>query len=80
LINSRAVVSVIVAAMVAKADALSRLNERIAEFERCVAEVREHPRSGSPLLGGAERMRMVNMLVTTLEAMKARRAVLEEAG
>jgi hypothetical protein len=41
--------------------------------------VREHPSSGSPLFGSAERMRMLHMLVATLETMKARRAVLEEA-
>jgi hypothetical protein len=65
--------------MVGKADEVSRLNERIAEFERCVAEMREHPASGSSFFGSGERIRMLHMLVTTLETMKARRAVLERA-
>ena len=65
--------------MVGKADELSRLNERIAEFERCVAEMRVHPGSGSSLFSSGERIRMLQMLVTTLETMKAHRAVLERA-
>jgi hypothetical protein len=66
--------------MVGKADELSRLNGRIAEFERCVAEMRVHPGSGSPLFSSGERIQMLQMLVTTLETMKARRALLERAG
>jgi hypothetical protein len=66
--------------MVGKVDELSRLNERIAEFERCVAEMREHPASGSSFFASGERIRMLHMLVTTLETMKARRVVLERAG
>lgn len=65
--------------MVGKPHELERLNERIAEFERCVAEMREHPRSGSALLGVPDRIRMLHMLVTTLETMKARKRVLERA-
>jgi hypothetical protein len=41
--------------------------------------MREHPGSGSALLGGPERIRMQHMLVTTLETMKARKRVLELA-
>jgi hypothetical protein len=77
LINSRAAFSVIVIAMIGKADELSRLNERIADFERCVAETRAHRGSACSLFGRAERVRILHMLVTTLETMKARRAVLE---
>ena len=66
--------------MVGKTDELSRLNERIAEFERCVAEMRANPASGSSFFGSGERIRMLHMLVTTVETMKARRAVLERAG
>jgi hypothetical protein len=80
LINFRSAFSAIVARMVGKADELSRLNGRIAEFERCVAEMRVHPGSGSPLFSGGERIQMLQMLVTTLETMKARRAALERAG
>jgi hypothetical protein len=77
LINSQAAFSMIVVAMIGKADELSRLNERIADFERCVAEMREHRGSASSFFGGPERVRILHMLVTTLETMKARRAVLE---
>lgn len=72
--------SFIVLAMVGKADELSRLNERISECERCLAEMREHPGLGSSLFAGSERMRMLHLLATTLESMKARRTVLERAG
>jgi hypothetical protein len=65
--------------MVGAADELNRLNGRIADVERCVAEMREHPGSGSSLFRGAERVRMLHMLVTALETMKARRRMLGRA-
>ena len=66
--------------MVGKAGELSRLNERIAEFERCVADMCVYPGSGSSLFSSGERIGMLDMLGTTLETMKAHRAVLERAG
>jgi hypothetical protein len=60
-----------------RADELSRLKERIADFERCIAEMGEKSAEGSPCLGSAERIQMLRMLRTTLQAMKARRVALE---
>jgi hypothetical protein len=60
--------------MTGKTDELARLNQRIAEFERCVADVRAHPGSGSSFSRNDEQIRMLHMLVTTLEAMNVRRS------
>ena len=63
--------------MVASDDELSRLDLRIADFERRVAEERMNAGSDSHHMGRAERSQMLLMLVRTLDTMKARKASLE---
>jgi hypothetical protein len=57
--------------MIATVDELSRLDLRITDFERRVAEEQENDERDSSYMGRAERNQIVQMLVKTLETMKA---------
>ena len=59
--------------MMATVDELSRLDLRIADFERRVAEEQENAERDSQYMGRTERNQIVQMLVRTLETMKALR-------
>jgi hypothetical protein len=53
--------------MIATVDKLSRLDLRIADFERRVAEEQENAERDSQYMGRTERNQIVQMLVKTLE-------------
>ena len=59
--------------MIATVDELSRLDLRIADFERRVAEEQENAERDGQYMGRTERNQIVQMLVKTLETMKALR-------
>jgi hypothetical protein len=63
--------------MVTKLDELSRLKLRIADLERRITEARED--ADDQPLGRAERGEMLDMLVRTLEAMRARKRAHERS-
>ena len=63
--------------MVVSADQLIRLDLRIADLERRVAQERMNARSDSHHMGRTERSQMLQMLVRTLDTMKARKKSLE---
>jgi hypothetical protein len=60
--------------MMAIVDELSRLDLRIADFERRIAEERGNVGAIGDQIGRIDRDRMLQMLIRTLELMKARRA------
>ena len=63
--------------MTTKIDEYSRLKARIVDLERGLAQAREkNVGAGSRFLGDAEQDQMLQMLVRTLKALKARQAVL----
>jgi hypothetical protein len=63
--------------MVARVDELSRLKLRIADFERRIAEARENAGPEGQPMGRTERDQVLHLLVSTLEAMRTRRAALD---
>jgi hypothetical protein len=63
--------------MMAMTSEQSQLKARIADFERCIAEAREsNAGPESRFMGNAEQDQMLQMLLKTLKALKARQAVL----
>jgi hypothetical protein len=65
--------------MMATVDEQSRLKARIADFELRIAEARENDTGAETrLIGNAERDQMMQMLVRTLKALKARQATLRD--
>ena len=65
--------------MMAMVDEQSRLKARIADFELRIAEARKDETSGESLLmGNAERDQLLQMLVRTLNALRARHATLRD--
>ena len=66
--------------MSATTDQLTKVESRIGELERSVTNVQEGRESSLHVLDESDRKQILRMLVKTLEAMKARRLVLERLG
>jgi hypothetical protein len=66
--------------MSATTDQLTKVESRIGELERSVTNVQEGRESSLHVLDESDRHQILCMLVKTLEAMKARRLVLERLG
>jgi hypothetical protein len=63
--------------MMAMTNEQRRLKARIADFERCITEARENTGgSDSRFMGNGQQDQMLQMLVRTLKALKARQAAL----
>jgi hypothetical protein len=64
--------------MITTVDELSRLDLRIADFERRVAEEQENAERDSHYMGRSDTTQIIQMLVKALEATKALRMRLDE--